>query len=672
MKKNIIFLLLVLMLSSCSNNISTKTQLVSETPMSDLIPRETLFGNPDKIHVRISPNGKYLTYIAPKDGVLNIYLADIDNIISAQPITNDKKRGILFYNWAYDNKHIIYSQDNDGDENFAIYSVNIDTKESKRLTSEQSKATLLRKSEKFPEEILIGLNNRKPEYFDIYKLNLRTEKLEKIYENNQYVDFDVDDNFKIRFATKKTPEGGSIIYQLNDKFKSSIFEKISFEDANSTGIVGFDQSGENVYMTDSRNTNTTALVLVNINTKEKHVITHDDKSDISDIIMHPTKKNVQAVITEYERKKWEITDPEIQDDVNYLKNQTLRELGIISRTLSDDIWIVAYFSDNNPIAYYKYDRVNKRSEFLFYHNLKLAKAPLVKMNPIVIKSRDGLDLVSYLTLPKDSIEDEDDTKPIKPVPLVIVVHGGPESRDDWGYDAQHQWLANRGYAALSVNYRGSGGFGKSFVHKGDGEWGGKMHDDILDAAKWAIENDITTKDKVCIMGGSYGGYETLVALTFTPDVFACGIDIVGPSNLITFINSIPPYWKPMKASLIKKIGGIPTTQKGKQFLKSRSPFFFADNIKKPLLIAQGANDPRVKQTESDQIVHKMRSHNIPVTYLLYPDEGHGFVRPENSLAFYAIAEKFLSSYLGGKFEPTPQTDNRSSMEIVYGEEFLPR
>jgi dipeptidyl aminopeptidase/acylaminoacyl peptidase len=325
--------------------------------------------------------------------------------------------------------------------------------------------------------------------------------------------------------------------------------------------------------------------------------------------------------------------------------------------------------DNGPVHYYYYDRAKKKAQFLFTNRKELEGLSLAKMHPVVIKSRDGLDLVSYLTTPPGA-DPEGDGIPDKPLPLVLVVHGGPWGRDAWGYDSMHQWLANRGYAVLGVNFRGSTGFGKKFINAGNMEWAGKMHDDLIDAVQWAIEKRIAEPKHVAIMGGSFGGYATLVGLTFTPETFACGVDIVGPSNLVTLLKSIPPYWAP-QVELFKKRVGDHTTEEGKAFLRKRSPLTYAKRIKRPLLIGQGANDPRVKQAESDQIVKTMQKKGIPVTYVLYPDEGHGFARPENRLSFFAVAEAFLAECLGGRFEPVGNDLKGSTITVPVGTEYVP-
>jgi dipeptidyl aminopeptidase/acylaminoacyl peptidase len=325
--------------------------------------------------------------------------------------------------------------------------------------------------------------------------------------------------------------------------------------------------------------------------------------------------------------------------------------------------------DVGPVRYYLYDRGAKKARYLFNNRPELEGLPLAKMHPVVIRSRDGLDLVSYLTLPAASDLDGD-AVPDSPVPMVLLVHGGPWARDSWGFNPLHQWLANRGYAVLSVNYRGSTGFGKKFVNAANKEWAGKMHNDLLDAVDWAVERKIAQKDNVAIMGGSYGGFATLVGLTFTPDVFACGVDIVGPSNIRTLLETIPPYWAPAVAMWKSRVGDH-TSAEGREFLDSRSPLTRVANIKKPLLIGQGANDPRVKQSESDQIVKAMQEKNIPVTYVLFPDEGHGFTRPQNRMSFFAVAEAFLGEHLGGKVEPIGSDLKGASIEVPAGADQVP-
>ena len=341
---------------------------------------------------------------------------------------------------------------------------------------------------------------------------------------------------------------------------------------------------------------------------------------------------------------------------------------VASRTRADDRWIVSVDPVVAPSTTYLFDRKARKLSTLYVSRPQLEGAPLVAMYPEEIKARDGLTLVSYLTLPAGT-DPDGDGKPNKPVPMILFVHGGPWARDEYGYNSYHQWLANRGYAVLSVNYRGSTGFGKNFITAGNLQWGRKMHDDLLDAVGWAVARGVTTPDKVAIMGGSYGGYATLAGVTFTPTAFACGVDIVGPSNLQTLLKTIPPYWEAGKQQFYKRMGD-PTTEEGRKLLDAASPLYKADAIVRPLLIGQGANDPRVNKAESDQIVAAMRAKNIPVTYVLFPDEGHGFARPQNNIAFNAVAENFLGKCLGGRAEPIGDSIKASTAQVPAGAEFV--
>ena len=636
----------------------------------NLISREVLFGNPDRVATRINKDGKFLSYIAPKDGVLNIWVAPIDKISEAKVITNEKQRGIRSYFWANDNTHIIYAQDKKGDENWRLYSVNVLNEKQKDLTpTEGVRASVLKLSDKYPNEILILINNRVAEYFDIYRVDIDTGKRELVYENTaQYSSFRADDDFKIRLGYKMLPSGEGEIYlfENGDIEKAKLFQKILTEDMLTTAPLHISSDGTKLFMSDSAGRNTSALIEVDLSTNTRKVIYENDKADIDDYIVDTKSKMIQGVAINYLRKDWMIIDSKIALDLEYLKEIEDGDMEIVSRTYEDDKWVVVFSKSDSPSKYYLYDRKQRKAQFLFISNTSQEGLPFSKMYPHSIKSRDGLDLVSYLTIPRWL----DDGKgiPSKTVPLVVHVHGGPNARDSWGFSSEVQWLANRGYAVLNVNYRGSTGFGKNFSNAGDGEWARKMQDDLADGVQWAIDNKVTQKDKIVIKGGSYGGYAALVGMTMTPDMYVAGIDIVGPSNLETLLNSIPPYWKPQMAHLIKIIGASPDTEEGREFLKERSPLSFAKNIKKPLLIVQGANDPRVKQAESDQIVESMKKLSIPVVYLLYPDEGHGLARPENRLSMYANAEVFLANFAGGRFVPHNNNFPGSSVVVKEGKE----
>ena len=645
-----------------------------EMPAEDadsLISRELLFGNPDKITVRTCPDGSRISYLAPKDGVLNVWVGPIEDPEAAEPVTNDTYRGIRSYSWAHTNEHILYIQDKDGDENWRIYSVNLRSGEIKDLTPfEDVQARIVKVSRNFPEEIIVGLNDRDPEYHDLYRLNIETGKMTLIQENRYFSSFDIDDDYAVRFATNMTCEGGAEIFRPTGEGGWEVFLEIPMEDVITTGSIGFNKTGEILYFVDSRGRNTAALFAMNPATGVKTLIAEDPRSDFSDWMVHPTEKNVQAAAFTYERKDWQLIDGSVADDLAFLATVDDGDIEVVSRSLDDRTWIVVYVVDDGPFRYYRYDSEKKEAEFLFTNRKDLEDLALAKMMiPTVIVSRDGLNLVSYYTLPLGSDRDGDG-RPEEPLPMVLYVHGGPWARDVWDYNPAHQWLANRGYAVLSVNFRGSTGFGKDFVNRGNLEWGARMHDDLIDAVDWAVGEGIADPDRVAIMGGSYGGYATLVGLTFTPEVFACGVDIVGPSNLTSLIETIPPYWQPQIELFATRMGDH-RTEEGRRLLFERSPINRVENIGRPLLIGQGANDPRVSQNESDQIVGAMQEKGIPVTYVLYPDEGHGFARPENRMSFFAVAEAFLSEHLGGRFEPVGDDFDNSTITVPIGAEEVP-
>jgi dipeptidyl aminopeptidase/acylaminoacyl peptidase len=643
-----------------------------------LIPRSVLFGNPQKAAARISPNGKWISYLAPVDGILNVWVAPIDDISQAKQVTDDKTRDIRGYSWAYTGEHILYSQDKGGDEDWHVYATDVATGKTTDLTPlEKVHAQIEEVSEKFPNEILVGLNDRDPRHHDIYRVNLQTGERKLIQENPGVAGYMTDDDFNVRFALNYTPDGGQELLKPKDGAESGEkgitewepFITVGPEDAMTTGPAGFDKSGNVLYFLDSRDRDTGALFAIDLESGEKKLIAANDKADVGEIIAHPTEKTIQAVGFTYDRRKWDILDDSIKKDLDYLATVEDGELIVTSRTLDDKLWTVAYVLDDGPLKYYKYDREKGKAEFLFASRDDLEGLPLVKMHAPIIEARDGKKLVSYLSLPPGS-DPDGDGRPDKPVPLVLNVHGGPWARDGWGYDAEHQWLANRGYAVLSVNYRGSTGFGKNFVNAGNTEWAGKMHDDLIDAVNWAVQEGIAKKDEVAIMGGSYGGYATLVGMTFTPDVFACGVDIVGPSSLVTLMENIPEYWYSFLPVMKIRVGDA-ETEEGRQALLAKSPLTLADKITKPLLIGQGANDPRVTQLEADQIVQAMEAKGIPVTYVLYPNEGHGFALEENRKSFNAVTEAFLAEHLGGRYEPIGEDFEGASIHVPVGADEVP-
>ena len=638
--------------------------------VSPLIPRKLLFGNPDRASAQISPDGAQISWLAPVDGVLNVWVAPADNPASARPVTRDTGRGIRFYGWAYSGAQIIYLQDAGGDENWHLYAVHLESDSILDLTPlEGIHAQIQEVSPKQPGHILAALNDRDSQFHDIYRIDLATGERSLVMQNDGFAGFVTDADFKVRFAVRMTADGGAEYLERDDNGGWQPFIAVGQEDSLTTGPVGFDRSGETLFLTDSRGRDTAALQSVHLASGAATILASDARADVSDTLTHPTERTVQAAAFTYERKEWQVLDAAIAADLEFLATVADGDIEVLSRTLDDSCWIVAYLLDDGPVRYYRYLRERREAQFLFTNRAALEGQPLVKNYPVTIPARDGLNLVCYYSLPREA--DPDNTGlPNQPRPLALLVHGGPWARDEWGYNPVFQLLANRGYAVLSVNFRGSTGFGKGFSNAGNREWGGKMHTDLVDAVQWAVAQGIADPERVGILGGSYGGYAALVGMTFTPEVFACGVDIVGPSNLITLMNTIPPYWQPQIDLFTSRVGDY-RTEEGRAFLTERSPLTYVDNIRRPLLIGQGANDPRVKQSESDQIVAAMQEKNIPVTYVLYPDEGHGFARPENNLSFFAVAEAFLAEHLGGRYEPAGDDLAGSSLTAPAGAEYIP-
>ncbi|XYD10907.1 S9 family peptidase [Methylobacterium sp. NMS12] len=623
--------------------------------MPDLIPRAHLFGAPVRASFRISPDGAQLSWLAPDAGVLNLWVGPVDEPERGRFVTADRGRGIQFYTWAQDGRHLLYLQDAGGDENQHVYAVDSRDGTVRDLTPFPGvAAAIIRISRTITDRVLIALNDRDLRFHDLYSVEIATGARTLIQENPGFLGFVTDRHYGVHLASRNAPDGSQEVLR-RDGPDWIPWLTLPAEDARGSGPDRVNAAGTDLFLYDSRGRDTAALVRVDLATGARTVLAAHDEADIGGVLYDIETEEPLAYAVTHARQRWHVLDARVRDDIAFLDGQNLGDWYVVDRTRDDRIWLVVGDADTRSGVTGLYDRRARTLRRLGSARPLLDAAPLAPMRATVIRSRDGLDLVSYLSRPLGADG---------PGPLVLLVHGGPWGRDAFGFNAEHQWLANRGYAALSVNFRASLGFGKAFVNAGDREWGGRMDDDLLDAVAWAVAEGIADPARVGIMGTSYGGYATLAALARNPDTYACGIDVVGPANLETLLRTVPPYWEAFRAQLIRAIGD-PDTAEGLDLMRARSPVHRAGRIRAPLLIAQGANDPRVKQAESDQMVAALDANGIPVTYLLFPDEGHGFVRPVNRLAFYARAEAFLARHLGGRAEPPdPAAEAGHSLRVV--------
>jgi len=613
--------------------------------MPELIPLPVLFGNPERIMPRISPDGSQLAWIAPHEGVLNVWLAPLSpdqgvDWTAARVVTDDTDRGIRQFGWAHDGRHLLYIQDAGGDENWRLYDVDLPTMQRRDLTPfEGVQARLIAAEKDFPDQVLVGLNKDDPQWHDVYRLDLTTGELTKELENRGFIDMVADTQLIVRAAIRPRPDGSQSIV-VRDSADAADWREVldvSFEDSMATAPVSFSADGQSLLLISSVGLQAAALVRMDLRTGATEVLAEDPEADVSAVRVDPDTREPQIVTFVRDRSVYQVLDPSVARHVQAIRALHPGDVGFGHGDDADRVWLAVFTNDTGSTTYYTYDTSTGAASFLFEARPDLSKYELAAMEPFSFPARDGLTIHGYLSFPLG--QDRSD------LPTVLFVHGGPWGRDIWGFDPNAQWLANRGYLCIQVNFRGSAGYGKAFLNAGDREWGNKMQDDLSDAVAYAIKQGWSDPARVAIMGGSYGGYATLAGAAFTPDLYCCGVDIVGPSNLITLIESVPPYWAPMIAQFHNRVGD---PAKDRDFLWSRSPLSAASQIRIPLLIGQGANDPRVKQAESEQIVAALAEHGIDYDYMLFPDEGHGFAKPDNRLKFYTAADKFLSRYLGGR------------------------
>ncbi|MDQ3180453.1 MAG: alpha/beta fold hydrolase [Acidobacteriota bacterium] len=650
LKKFLLFTAIILSFITFSMTISAQ-----DGKLPQLIDRELFFGNPEIAGAQISPDGKYIAFIKPLNNVRNVWVKGVDESFDkAKPLTDEKKRPIGGYFWSWESK-ILFVKDNDGDENFNVYSVNpseasAGIPKAKNLTNAEKVQTAIYAVPKSEADfIYIGINDRDQAWHDLYKVKISTGEKTLLRQNKDRLTGWVFDNQdKLRMASRSADNGDTEILKVDgDKF-TKIYSCNVYE---SCGVVRFHKDDKLVYLeTNKGNPDLTQLVLFNPETKEETLVENDPlkRVDFGSAVF--SELTNELILTTYNdeksRRYWK--DKTFEADYRWLQGKLPNmEIGLGSSTKDENLWIVSAFSDTEPGTTYLFDRKNKKLTKQYTVREKLPREALAPMKPIRYKSSDGLEIPAYLTLPKGVTA--------KNLPLIVVPHGGPWARDSWGFNSFAQFLANRGYAVLSPNFRGSTGYGKKFIDAGNNEWGDKMQDDISWGVKHLVAEGIADPKRIGIMGGSYGGYATLAGVTYTPDLYAAAIAIVAPSNLNTLLGSIPPYWEQIRQLFYKRMGD-PNTPEGKARLERQSPLNHVDKIKTPLLIVQGANDPRVKKAEADQIVIALRERKYPIEYILADDEGHGFQRPVNNMVMFAVGEKFLAKHLGGRYQETMTAD----------------
>jgi len=634
----------------------------AQTPA--LVDREVYFGNPEYAGAQISPDGKYISFIKPYKDTMNVWVKGTDEpFAAARPMTADTTRPVRQYFWSVDGKYILFVQDKGGDENFNVYAVNpadkpatgSDVPAARNLTDAKGvRAMIQAVPESDPDAIYVGINERDKAWHDLYKVKISTGERTLISENkDRYQGMIFDNADKLRLATRAAQNGDTEILKIGADGKATkIYDCNAFE---TCGPIRFHKDNKRVYFqTNKGNLDLIELVLMDAETGAVTKVESDPlgKVDLGGVTFSEITKEIVATTYEDDRERAYFKDKKFENDYNYIKKSLGdREIGFQSGTKDEKKWIVVTSSDVDPGTVWLFDRESRNLKTLYQVREKLDRKSLSPMKPITYKSSDGLEIPAYLTIPKGSAG--------KNLPLVVMPHGGPWARDFWGYSGFAQFLSNRGYAVLNMNFRGSTGYGKKFLNAGNNEWGQKMQDDITWGVKYLVEQGIADPKRVGIMGGSYGGYATLAGVAYTPDTYAAAVAIVAPSNLKTLLESVPPYWEAIRETFYKRMGD-PRTPAGLEQMKRQSPLFSSDKIKTPLMVVQGANDPRVNKRESDQIVVALRDRNYPVEYIVAPDEGHGFARPVNNMAMIAAAEKFLAKHLGGRFQEsmTPEVSKR--------------
>ncbi len=641
-----------------------------------LIPLGTLLGPPMVVAPQLSPDGTRLCWIAPLDGAPNLWVAPADHPDRARAVTHLAGRGLQPFDvsghpmirWTPDGRRIVYPRDHDGDEQWNWWAVDPESGRTWNFTPRESaQVRLYALGGADSRHALVGLNDRDPRRHDLYLADIDSGALTAVERNDRFVHVVADDSLRARIAVEVTPTGELDILRSRGDGRWTALDHVGAGDAPGEAV-GFDATGRTFYSRSTHGRNTAALVAWDLEDGSSRTLASDERVDVGAVLCDPATGRPQAYATNWTRTTWHAIDPAIQPDLDALARAADGDFDVVTRSRDDRRWLVHVTRDDGPETWFLYERPERRLTRFFVSHPQLERLPLAKLHPVVIRSRDSLELVSYVCLPRWTDPDGDGV-PDRPLPTVMLVHGGPgDERAEYVFAPFVQWLANRGYAILYVNFRGSPGFGKAFLNAERLEWGGRMNLDLVDQANWAVAHRIADPKRIGIMGGSYGGYATLCAMTLTPGVFACAVDVVGPANLETFIATMPKTWS--FEHFVRRVGD-PRTPEGLAHLKARSPIHFVDRVHEPMLVAQGVHDARVVQAESDSMVAALDRQGVRVTYLLFPDEGHGFQRPGNSRAFNAVTEAFLAANLGGRWEPLADQLDDSSVLAPVGADRVP-
>ncbi len=629
-----------------------------------LIDCELFFGNPEITGAQISPDGRYVAFMKPFKDTRNVWVKKTEEpFTSARLVTADPKRPVPGYFWSRDSKYILYVQDNGGDENYNVYAVNPadvppagqDAPSARNLTEAKgARAIVYSIPRHAPDTIYVGLNDRDAAWHDVYKVTISTGTRELVRKNTDKVgNWIFDDEGRLRLAQRTTDAGDTELLEVGSGPLKVVYSCTVFE---SCGATFFERGGTRVYLQSNKGdaNDLVRLLLLDPATGADTLVESDPMKRVDLASANFSERTGALLATSYmdDRLRVYFHDKAFESDYKFLQGKLPgKELSFPSETDDEQRWIVAATSDTEPGQTYLFDRRTRALTLQYTIREKLSRSALAPMRPVRYASSDGLEIPGYLTLPVG----------VSPrnLPALVIPHGGPWGRDTWGYNSLAQFYANRGYAVLQPNFRASTGFGKKFLNAGNGQWGEKMQDDITWGVKYLVAQGIADPQRVGITGGSYGGYATLAGVAFTPDLYKAAVAIVAPSNLKTLLGSIPPYWESLRRTLYARMGD-PGTAEGRARLERQSPLFSADKIKTPLLVVQGANDPRVKRAEADQIVIALRDRGYPVEYLVAPDEGHGFARPVNNMAAFASSERFFAKHLGGRAQDsmTPEVAAR--------------